>query len=439
MLKNLLGRRGFVKGALGFAALGGAARGAAAPRAAAPPASPAGKSPLELARHEEYWVSVRGQYDLPSAVVQLENGNWGVMAKPVLQSYQHQTLRVNRDSSYFSRRLFGREWLQIREQVAATLGAQADEIAFTRGATEALQNLISGYRRLSPGDAVMYADTDYDSMQTVMDWLPERRGVRTLKITLPERATQAALLAVYEQALKDNPDVRLLLLTHLSHRHGLILPVADIVAMAREYGVDCIVDAAHSWGQMDFDVEQLGADFVGFNLHKWMGAPLGVGVMYIRRGCVDAIEPYLGETVVTGKEILARVHTGTFNYAALLAVPDALAFHRHLGGANKAARLAHLRDYWVHRVSDVSAVETLTLDGPEDRAGITAFRLRGMRASKQNKELARQLLEEHGVFTVHRDGLAGGSCVRVTPGLFTSTDDLDQLLAAIRSIAGVPA
>lgn len=427
-------RRGFLAGAAGLslAPFAGYALG--------PDAGPGGAAVLPpgdgvAADDEAYWRAVRAQYWLPGGVVQLENGNWGVMSRPVLEAYERHTFRVNRDASYFSRREFGGELAGIRSRVAAALGVGEDEIAFARGATEVLQNLISGYRHLEPGDAVMYADADYDSMQSAMAWLRERRGVELKTIALPERASQEQLLEAYREALDAHPEVRLLLLTHLSHRHGLVLPVRRIVAMARERGVDCIVDAAHSWGQLDFRAAELGADFVGYNLHKWMGAPIGVGVMYIRRERLDAIEPYLGERAIPAGDIRARVHTGTSNYAALLAVPDALDFHRRIGGAGKAARLAYLRQYWVDRARDIPGVEILTLDDPGDHAGITSFRLRGMRSAKENIAIARRLLERHGVFTVHRTGLAGGACVRVTPGLFTTTGELDVLLRGLRDLA----
>lgn len=431
-----LGRRHFLRGA---ATLAGGLLTAAHTGATTPTPATITRPDLAadaLARDEAFWQQVRQQYWLPQGVTQLENGNWGVMAKPVLEAYQQHTFRVNRNSSYFSRRTLGAELATIREQVAATLGAAPGEIAFTRGATEVLQNLISGYRQLAPGDAVLYADTDYDSMQSAMAWLGQRRGVEVVTLQLPERASQAELLAAYRQALDANPKVRLLLLTHLSHRHGLILPVQEIVAMARTRKVDCIIDAAHSWGQIDFNVNDLQADFVGFNLHKWMGAPIGVGVMYIRKERLDAIAPYLGDTAFAEDDIRARVHTGTSNIAALLAVPDALAFHHQIGGVAKQARLRYLRDYWVQRTRDLPGMEVLTLNGPEDHAGISAFRLHGRRDSPANRTLARRLLDEHGVFTVHRDGLAGGSCVRVTPALFTSTGDLDRLVSGLTALAG---
>jgi isopenicillin-N epimerase len=225
--------------------------------------------------------SFASQYDVTREVIQLENGNWGICTKAVLSAYERHLRMVNRRNSFYVRREFEGDVERIRERIAQKLGVGVDEIALTRGATEALQALIGGYNKLRQGDAVLYADLDYDSMQSAMDWLPARRGVEVVKIALPEPAAYQGLIDAYAAALDAHPKVRLILLTHLSHRTGLVLPVKEIVAMARTRGVDAIVDSAHAWGQIDFDVRELGLDFAGFNLHKWMGAPLGVGILLL--------------------------------------------------------------------------------------------------------------------------------------------------------------
>ncbi|RZM08950.1 MAG: aminotransferase class V-fold PLP-dependent enzyme, partial [Sphingomonas sp.] len=239
---------------------------------------------------EAFWRSVAATYDRPADVIQLENGNWGAMPRPVLHAYQETVARVNRDTSFYARRGMTSDIVASRADVAVELGVPPEEIAFTRNATEALKALILGYNRLERGDAVLYADLDYDSMQACMESLGPRRGVRVLKIALPEPATREGLLDAYERAIRAEPRLRLILLTHLSHRTGLVLPVREIAAMARERGIDVIVDAAHSWQQLDFTLPDLDCDFVGLNGHKWLGAPLGVGMIHIRRAALARID-----------------------------------------------------------------------------------------------------------------------------------------------------
>jgi selenocysteine lyase/cysteine desulfurase len=380
------------------------------------------------------WDAIAREYDVTGEVINLENGNWGVMARPVLQEYLALTGRVNHDNSYYSRRQYLPDLQRVTARVAAALGVAPGEIVLTRNATEALQDLITGYHRLTPKDAVLYADLDYDSMQTAMRFLRERRGVRVETLALPEPASHQAVIDAYERALHPSRNIRLVLLTHLSHRTGLVLPVKEIAQLARGRGADVILDAAHSFGQIPVPLNEWPVDFAGLNLHKWIGAPLGVGAMYIRAGRIEDIEPYMGEDG-PGAPILRRVHTGTVNMAAILAVPAALDFHERIGTTNKEARLRALRDRWVRPLLAHHGIEILTPEDPRMYAGITSFRLSGRHRSDENAELSRQLAQSHGIFTVARDGLASGSCIRVTPGLYTQMSDMDALVAALRDMA----
>lgn len=384
---------------------------------------------------EDHWRAVAAQYDLPSGIVQLENGNWGAMARPVFAAYQRKLARVNTDTSYYARRGFGADALAVRDRVAAELGAAPEEIGFTRGATEALHGLIGGYNRLQSGDQLLYADLDYDSMQTAFRSVARRRGLEAVSIALPEPATYQGVIDAYERALREHPRVRLMLLTHVSHRTGLVLPVREIVAMARTRGVDVIVDSAHAWGQLDFTIGDLGADFVGFTCQKWIGAPLGVGLFYIRRDRLDAIDISIGEDPGPRDTTQQRVHTGTTDIAALLTVTDALDFHHGIGVRAKEARLRDLRDRWAERVRGIPGIEVLTPADPRMTCALTSFRLTGRTSMDDNRAVAKHLLDRFGIFTVERDGVARGACVRVTPGIFTSGDDVDRLTAALRSLA----
>jgi selenocysteine lyase/cysteine desulfurase len=393
-------------------------------------ALPFAAGPIAAAAAHDDWDRIAREYDVTREVIQLEHGNWGMMARPVLAAYEAMVERVNRDTSYYARRSMIGDLEASRAALASAMGVGVDEIVFTRNATEAMKVLILQYNRLKPGDAVLYADLDYDSMQTSIESLA-RRGVRVIKIALPEPATRASLVEAYRAAFDANPAIKMVLVTHLSHRTGLVLPVAEIVAVARDRGIDALVDAAHSVGQLDFRLPDLNADFVGINLHKWIGNPLGVGAMYIRRDQIASIDPDPAEKPGT-TDIESRVHTGTPDYAAQLTVPTALAFEAAIGAAPRAARLRALRDRWVHAVRDLPQVQVLT---PDDLHGaITSFRLRGRISHEDNVALAKTLLDKHRIFTVHRDGLASGSCIRVTPSLASRMSDCDALAAAIRSI-----
>lgn len=418
----------------GLAALT-ACTAAAGPDAVGSPVLPQGVPPEQLARDERFWGAVARQFRVSAEFVNLENGYYGIMPDPVRQAYHRNVDHLNEVSSHLLRTTYKAQADVVRQRLAAMLGVAMEEIALTRGGTEALQNLIANYAKLRPGDEVMYADLDYHSGQYAMNWLRRRRGVHVRQFAIPEPASRQAVLDAYAQALRDHPKVRLLLLSHMNNRTGLVTPVREITTMARAQGIDVIVDAAHSWGQLDFTLPDLGADFAVFSLHKWMGFPLGAGFLYIRRDRLADIEPIFADETYPATDIRSRVHSGTMNVAPILTADAALTFHDRLGAPAKQARLRYLRDRWVHQVRSLPNVDILT---PEDNTmygAITAFRVRGRTSEADNLAIAEELMTRHRIFTVRRGGVSQGDCVRVTPALFTSADDVDRLAAALSDVA----
>ncbi|WP_411279208.1 aminotransferase class V-fold PLP-dependent enzyme [Gemmatimonas sp.] len=434
-------RREFVKSA---AILSAAAVAAPSIADAAPaPQSKDHSSPLtphpgalyDVARDEAYWTQVAAKYRITPRTTNMEAGYFGMMALPVLDAYHSYIDRANSESSYFARREYPAMMRAARERVAAFVGAKPTELAFSRGATEALQALIGQYNRVQPGDTVMYADLDYNAMQWAMNALAARCKANATWVDIPEPATRENILAAYTNALNANPRTKLLLLTHCNNKTGLLLPVSDIVKVAKARGVDVVVDAAHSFGQVPLTMSDMGADFVGLNLHKWIGAPVGAGALYIREGRLDAIDRAHADESAPLDRIESRIHTGTTHFATVMTIPDAIDFQLSIGIPQKAARLRYLRDRWVHAVANVKGVTILT---PEDAAltgAITGFRLHNRGTSNANRALATTLHDEFGVFTFQRTGLAKGDCVRVTPTLYNTPADADKLAAAIRTIA----
>lgn len=390
-------------------------------------------APDALARDEAYWEAVASHFDITQEVNHLENGYWGAMGRETLAAYQRHTAEVNRGNAWYGRQAFPRQYVAVRQQVAQLLGVGEEEIALTRGATEALLALIGGYNRLAPGDQVLYADVDYDSMISAMQWLQQRRGVQVERIALADTPTREQILQAYDAAFARLPKLSLLLLTQVSHRHGLVLPVAAIAERARARGIDVIVDAAHGFGQIDYRVPELNADFVGINLHKWIGAPVGVGAMYVRQGRVKDLDPYMGQA--EDGRISSRVHTGTVNFAAYLALPEAIALHQQIGAANKQARLHYLRERWTVPARQMAHLQVLSSPDPALASALASVRLRGHSSVADNMALQKRLLDEHQVFTTWRDGLQSGACVRVTPSVFTRPAQIDALVQALAALA----
>jgi selenocysteine lyase/cysteine desulfurase len=378
-------------------------------------------------------------WDVDRSIANLENAYWGVMPREISDEYFEQTRFLNRRNVVFVRdAIAGHERSvamdRVRADVAELMAAPKEEFVLTRNGTEALQNLIMQYGKLKPGDAVMYADLDYDEMQQAMESLRHYRGANVLTFAIPEPATTANILAAYEQQLKAAPaNLKMLLVTHLSNRTGIVMPVKEIVAMARARGVDTIVDAAQTIGHLHFTLADLDADFVGFSLHKWLCAPIGTGAIWIRGLRLQDIEPCMGSTMFPKDDTRSRTSVGTVNFAAAMTVPKAIAFHNGIGGRRKQQRLQALRNYWVERVREIKGIEILTPDDPARYGAVTSFRLPAMKDYAAAQQMAKILLEKHKILTVARRGIAKASAVRITPTLYNTHAELDRLVSALRT------
>ena len=383
---------------------------------------------------EAGWAKVAALYPVNRAVTQLENGYWGMMASPVAAAHADIVARLNRDSAWYARRAMLKDLAIARARAAEAMGVQPEEMAFTRNAAEGLAALISQFKGVGAGDAVLYSDTDYEAMQGCMVSLAKARGARAVKISLPRAPTYDDCIAAYAQAIKATPGLKLVLLTQVSHRAGLVLPVAAITQLARAAGAQVIVDCAQGFFQFPFKVPDFGADFVGLNFHKWVGAPLGVAGIYIRKGAGHMIAASPAEPDASDDDVAAKVHQGTVDYSTQLSVPAALDFQKGLPVAAKLARLQYLRNRWVQPLRGLSGLEILLPDDPRLHGAITSFRIAGNNSLADNIAITDALLARFNIITVHRAGLAAGACVRVTPSLFTRPDEVDRLVPALRSL-----
>ncbi|WLI90831.1 aminotransferase class V-fold PLP-dependent enzyme [Massilia sp. R2A-15] len=378
---------------------------------------------------ETHWAAVRARYAVSPDFINLENGFFGVQATPVHEAFQRYQAELNRENSYFLRVRFPERLANVMRLLAEFTGAAPDELHITRNLMESLNILIQGYP-FAAGDAVLMADHDYDSVIDTLEMVAARKQLELIRVRLPlDPDSDEQIVDIYEQAI--TPRTQVLLVTHLWHRTGQIMPVQKIAAMARRHGIDVMVDAAHSFAHLDYRLAELGADFVGVNLHKWLGAPLGVGLLYIRRERIVDIAPLFGDVRPDAGDIRKLGHVGTVPPAPILAVEDALAFHHAIGARNKEARLRYLTQYWLDRVRGLPGVRILTPRASERSCAIAAFAIDGIPAA----QVVAHLMARHRIFTVVRDIADSGQAVRVTPHLYIGTGELDALVAAIAELA----
>jgi selenocysteine lyase/cysteine desulfurase len=396
---------------------------------------PAGvESAIERARDESFWRDVAHQYDVEPGPINFEHGYFGRMTREVLNTYEQHLAYVNRSNSVYVRQRFDTHDSEvIRADLATLLGVPTEEIALTRCASESLQSLIRNYNGLKPGNQVLISDLDYNSVQTAMRWLEKTRGVQVIEITHAHPASYESLLQTYRDTFAAHPRLKLMALTHVTHRTGLVMPVQAIARAAAEQGIDVILDGAHALGQLDFNLADLGVAFAGFNLQKWMGAPLSLGFIHVRKERLSAIDPDMGDKRYAADDILGLAPYGTPNIPALMTLTKVFEEHRAIGGsAVKGARLAYLRDLWVREARTVEGIEVLTPDDPRLYCGITSFRFT---RHHDQPLMTQRLLDEHGIFAVARNGSACGPCIRITPGFITSASDVEHLTSALRALA----
>ncbi|AZC24943.1 MULTISPECIES: aminotransferase class V-fold PLP-dependent enzyme [Pseudomonas] len=387
-----------------------------------------------LARDEEHWRGIARQFDLESGPINLENGYFGRMTRTVAEDYQRNILWVNSSNSVHVRQRFEQvEALQIRHQLAQLLEVPDNAVALTRCASDALQSLIRNYNRLQPGDQVLLSDLEYDTVKSAMRWLARHRGVEVIEIQHQHPASFDSLVATYKDAFERYPRLKLMPLTHVTHRSGLVMPVQAIAALAKEYQVDIILDGAHALGQIDFDLQQLGIAFAGFNLHKWIGAPLSLGFLYIDPERLDAIDPDMDEFHFPVDDIRARTPYSTPNIPALMTLPRVFEEHRAMGGAAaKGARLNYLRETWTEAVRQLPGIEVMTPADPRLCCAISALRFT---RHQDQQALVDRLLHDYDLFTVIRKGAGFGPCIRITPGLVTPLEHIQRLVVALEELA----
>jgi len=389
----------------------------------------AAAAPAVLAEDEPFWESIRKQYGVTHDFIQLENGYYSITADPVLENYIRHVREVNTISSYYMRTKQVDDKLAVRHELARLLGCPDSELIITRNTTESLDTVIAGFDWKAGDEAVM-AEQDYGSMLDMFKLQARRHGIVNRVVSVPMHPkSDDELVAVYENAI--TPNTRLLMVCHMINITGQILPVRKIVEMAHRHGVQVMVDGAHTFGQLDFKISDLGGcDYYGSSLHKWLGVPLGAGILYVRRDRVASLWQLYGDASFADDDIRKLNHTGTHPAATDLAILDAIRFHETIGIARKAARLRYLQRYWTDKVRGRQRIVVNTPEAIE-RSGVTAnVGIEGVAPA----ELAKTLFDKYRIFTVAIDG-SGVHGVRVTPHLFTTTVVLDALVKALTQLA----
>jgi selenocysteine lyase/cysteine desulfurase len=351
-----------------------------------------------------------------------------MQSEPVLEAFIGHIRRLNYEASRYMRTVRVEDRNRVRARLADLAGCSPEEIIITRNTTESLDTVISGYD-WKPGDEAVMAAQDYGAMLDQFKLMARRHGMVNRVISLPnDPRSDAELVDLYAHAI--TPRTRLLMVCHLVNITGQILPVRKIADMAHARGVDVMVDGAHAFAQLDFRIPDLHGDYYGASLHKWLGAPIGAGILYVRKEKIEQLWPIYGEEAAPPGSIGKLNHTGTHPCHTDLAIGDAIDFHQSIGVARKEARLRWLQQYWTSRVRGKPRIVLNTPADPARSCAIANVGIEGMTPA----ELGRALFDRYKVWTVAINN-AGVRGVRVTPQLFTTAGELDVLVGALLELS----
>ncbi|MFT5049759.1 MAG: selenocysteine lyase/cysteine desulfurase [Chlamydiales bacterium] len=389
-----------------------------------------GEAPdTEVAEDEDFWAKIRAGYRLKSDYINLENGYYCMMPEETLERYVAHVREVNHQASYYMRTVQSENRRRMVAMLAETANCSPDNLVITRNTTESLDLVIGGLPWKAGDEAVM-AEQDYGAMLDMFRLQAERHGIVNRIVSIPnDPRDDDEIVDLYASAITDR--TRVLMVCHMINITGQVLPVRKICDMAHARGVEVMVDGAHAFAHIESDIPALGADYYGASLHKWLGAPLGCGILWVKPDKVEQLWPLFAESGRPRDEMSRLNHTGTKPVHVELGIADALAYHDRLGPSRKQARLRYLQTYWTSQVRELARVRINTPRDPMRACAIANVGIEGIEPS----ELAGRLLKEHHIWTVaiNRPGVRG---CRITPNIYTTVAELDVFVAALRQIAG---
>ena len=384
-------------------------------------------TPEATARDESFWFGIQRAYPVDRSLVNLNNGGVAPSPAVVLDAMKRYLDATNQSPAYTLWQLQEPQRETCRKGLATLLGCDAEEIAMTRNASESLENLQYGIT-LSRGDEVVCCDQDYPRMITTFRQRERRDGIVLKQFSIPTPCVDAAkVVALYEEHM--TPRTRLILVSHVIFMTGAIQPVREIVAAARRRGIPALVDGAHAFAHVPFQRADLDCDNYSASLHKWLSAPIGTGLLYVKRDRIRDVWPLMAAGPEMDADIRKFEEIGTHPAANALAVSEALGFHAGIGAERKFARLCYLRDRWASRLTAHDRIVMHTNLKPGFAGAFATVGIDGVKSV----DLASHLWTKYRIFTVaivhpQFEGL------RVSPNVYTTLDEIDRFADAMETV-----
>lgn len=384
-------------------------------------------SPNECTQDEDFWFSVRLAYSNSPNMINLNSGGMSPSPRITQEALETYIRQSNEAPTYYMWRVIDQNREPLRENLAMLAGCSPEEIAINRNCTEGLNTIIFGLP-LKVGDEVVTSIYDYPNMTHAWRQREKREGIKVIKVEIDmPNEDENAMVSAYTSAFTEK--TKLVHITHVTNWNGQILPVKKIADEAHKRGIEVMVDGAHSFALLDYKIPDLGCDYFATSLHKWLCAPSGSGMMYVRKEKINKVLPLLSAENPDSDDIRKFEQLGTRNFASEMAIGYSLDFHNMIGTLRKQKRLHYLKNYWMEQVRDVKGIRFFTSNKPAYSCAIGTFAIEG----KKSPELSSDLFRLYKIHTTSSD-YGKINAVRVTPNVFTSLQDLDKLVRGIRDL-----
>lgn len=405
---------------------------------ASPRLAPEAGAALARARASEgdpelFWGEIARAFTVDRGMVNLNNGGVSPSPRYVQEAVKRNLDLSNEAPSYKMWRWQEPEREGVRARLAQTLGVDPEEVAITRNASESLQTVQLGLT-LERGDEVLATDQDYPRMLTTFEQRARREGIVLVKFPIPAPCEDPSeVVRRYEERI--TPRTRLILVSHVVFLNGQVLPVKEVVALGRRHGIPVLVDGAHAIAHLDFKLPELECDYYGSSLHKWLFAPHGTGLLYVRKEKIAGLWPLMAATEAMDGDIRKFEEIGTHPAANALGIAEALVFHDTLGAARKLARMVELREYWAEPLARHERVRFHTSRKPGFAGGVATVEIEGV----DSETLCSHLWERHKIFTVAIKH-AQFQGLRISPSVYTLKSELDRFVDAMERVVrdGLP-
>lgn len=390
-------------------------------------------SPDQAAMDEDYWGIIQNAFTVTRGIVNLNNGGVSPSPRIVTEALVRYIWQQEDATAYTMWQILEPQSETIRTGLAEMFGCDREEIAITRNASESLEILLMGMD-FKPGDEILTTTQDYPRMLTTLRQRERREGLvlKLVKIPTPPQNLDQ-ITSAFEKGITAR--TKLILISHQVNITGQITPVQAVCALARAKGIETIVDGAHSFAQFDFKQKDLGCDCFGTSLHKWLHAPKGTGLLYVKRDKIAKLWPLMAAEEKAASDIRKFEEVGTHSAAPRLAIGEAMLFHNSIGGKRKEARLRYLSRYWMNRLKDVPKVRFNTSFDSVQSCAIANVNIDGVDPSA----IGSYLFSKHKIFTtpILHEEFKG---IRITPNVYTTLNELDRFCDLMEVIAtkGLP-